>query len=199
MSSPSDYVSVEDAGKLLGVSSRTVRNWIASGKLPAISGNRGRLVARADLLRIGALTGKVPEMPEDASISERPSDASSTELPEASSVASVVTARSQLEAIRDEWLAPLVAQISDQAETIGRVTAERDQARIQAEMAALEREQIQAERDALQARMSALETLQAESLMQVSSAPETATSDATGTSRKRRQRRWWLRLFGIDE
>ncbi len=95
------------------------------------------------------------------------------------------TATRQLEAIRDEWLAPLVAQITDQAETIGRVTAERDQARIQAEMLTLEREQIQAERDALQARMSALEAHQAESPTQASSVPETAIDAATDVP-------WWM-------
>ncbi len=35
-------------------------------------------------------------------------------------------ARSQLEAIRDEWLAPLVERIQGQAERIGRLEAERD-------------------------------------------------------------------------
>jgi len=154
MSSPSDYVSVEDAGKLLSVSSRTVRNWIASGKLPAISGNRGRLVTRADVLRIGSLTGKVPEDAESSSVSAMSSDTSSAELPEDASVASVVTARSQLEAIRDEWLAPLVAQITEQAETIGRVTAERD---------------------ALQARLRDVEAQQAQSPATTVPPPGTAT------------------------
>ena len=40
-----------------------------------------------------------------------------------------------LAAIRDEWLAPLVERIAEQAETIGRLEAERDAAR--AELAAL--------------------------------------------------------------
>ena len=39
------------------------------------------------------------------------------------------TARAQLEAIRDEWLAPLVAQITTQAERIGHLEAERDELR----------------------------------------------------------------------
>ncbi len=39
------------------------------------------------------------------------------------------TARAQLEAVRDEWLAPLVAQITEQAERIGRLEAERDELR----------------------------------------------------------------------
>ena len=37
-------------------------------------------------------------------------------------------ARSQLEAIRDEWLQPLIDQIRDAERTIGRLEAERDQA-----------------------------------------------------------------------
>ena len=37
-------------------------------------------------------------------------------------------ARSQLEAIRDQWLQPLVEQIREQAERIGRLQAERDAA-----------------------------------------------------------------------
>jgi len=115
-------------------------------------------------------TSRTTEQPTDRATAQR--------------ITSSGTARSQLEAIRDEWLAPLVAQISDQAETIGRVTAERDQARIQAEMVTLEREQIQAERDALQARLSTLEAAHAESPTQPSSAPQTATDDATDTP-------WW--------
>ncbi len=112
----------------------------------------------------------------------------------------IATATRQLEAIRDEWLAPLVAQISEQAETLGRVTAERDQAQherdelrrrahranTQQEISILEREQIVAEREALRAardtleqRVRELETQQAESRTQASSAAQTAIHDAT--------------------
>ena len=82
----------------------------------------------------------------------------------------ITTPTRQLEAIRDEWLAPLVAQITEQAETIGRVTAERNQA--------------QRDRDALQVRVCTLEEQQAESPTQASSAPQTATRDATDAP-------WW--------
>lgn len=44
-------------------------------------------------------------------------------------------ARAQLEAIRDEWLAPLVAQIAEQAERIGRLEAEKEELRRRAELA----------------------------------------------------------------
>ncbi len=52
------------------------------------------------------------------------------------------TARAQLEAIRDEWLAPLVAQITTQAERIGQLEAERAelQRRVEAAEAALSRQ-----------------------------------------------------------
>ncbi len=57
-------------------------------------------------------------------------------------------ARAQLEAVRDEWLAPLVAQITAQAERIGRLEAERDVA--EAARLAAERE-----RDELRERLDA--------------------------------------------
>ena len=51
-------------------------------------------------------------------------------------------ARAQLEAIRDEWLAPLVAQITTQAERIGQLEAERAelQRRVEVAEAALSRQ-----------------------------------------------------------
>lgn len=43
-----------------------------------------------------------------------------------------VAARRRLASIRDEWLAPLVAQLTDQARTTGRSEAERDGLRLPA-------------------------------------------------------------------
>jgi hypothetical protein len=60
-------------------------------------------------------------------------------------------AYAQLEAIRDRWLAPLMAQITEQAERIGRLEAGRDAARSaeadarrEAQLLALERDQLRA-------------------------------------------------------
>ena len=60
-------------------------------------------------------------------------------------------AYAQLEAVRDQWLAPLVAQIAEQAERIGRLEAERDatraelaEARRWAEIVGMERDQLRA-------------------------------------------------------
>jgi len=100
-------------------------------------------------------------------------------------------ARQQLEAIRDEWLAPLVAQITEQAEALGRLEAERDQARQSAEAAIAARDQMQEERDelltlreTLRVRLSRLEAQHAASLTQASSASQTATGEATTVP-------WW--------
>jgi hypothetical protein len=51
-------------------------------------------------------------------------------------------ARQQLASIRDEWLAPLVAQITTQADRIGHLEAERDelQRRVEAAEAAVSRQ-----------------------------------------------------------
>ena len=77
-------------------------------------------------------------------------------------VAVNANARAQLEAIRDEWLQPLVETISQQAERIGRLEAERDSAAAQLmakdeTIAELRRraEQAEAERDQLAAAQAA--------------------------------------------
>src|SRR5690242_16853097 len=42
---------------MAGVPEQKVRQWIKDGKLPAIAGNRGRLVRLADVRRLGASEG----------------------------------------------------------------------------------------------------------------------------------------------
>ena len=72
-------------------------------------------------------------------------------------------AYAQIEAIRDQWLAPLVAQITEQAETIGQLRAERDvaeqlaaDATRRAEAAEHEQEELRRLAEDLQARHDAL-------------------------------------------
>jgi excisionase family DNA binding protein len=177
MSDQRHYATVRIAAAVTGVSDRTIRYWIASGKLPAVAGDSGKLVLVADVER---LAGHRRQADGNGNVAESVTVATTGD-----------GATHQLEVIRDTLIKPHLetierqtATIADQAETIGRVTAERDQARIQAEMVTLEREQIQAERDALQARMSALEERHAESPMQPSSAPQTAIDAAIDTP-------WW--------
>ncbi len=90
------------------------------------------------------------------------------------------SARAQLEAVRDEWLAPLVAQITAQAERIGRLEAERDAA--EAARLAAERE-----RDALRAR---LDTPQA-----APAAPEAPTVLIVEADTPQRPAGLWGRLW----
>ena len=92
-------------------------------------------------------------------LSDATPDSTSFETVDATpdSTAIMPAARQQFEAIRDEWLTPLVAQIAEQAETIGRVTAERD---------------------ALQVRLSELQTQQTESPVTRVTTPETGVQRA---------------------
>ncbi|MDP9374418.1 MAG: hypothetical protein M3Q65_18610 [Chloroflexota bacterium] len=69
----------------------------------------------------------------------------------AGAVAVNPNARAQLEAVRDEWLAPLVARITEQAERIGRLGAEREELRRRAEAAEAERDELRARLEAAQA------------------------------------------------
>ena len=57
MTASDRFVSVAVAGSLSGVTDRTIRRWIASGRLPVVSGPRGRLVDLEDVRRLAALSG----------------------------------------------------------------------------------------------------------------------------------------------
>jgi uncharacterized coiled-coil protein SlyX len=91
----------------------------------------------------------------------------------ATSALSNQAARQQLEAIREEWLAPLVAQISEQAETIGRLT-ERS-AHQQQTIAKLE-----SSRERLETRLRELE-----------SPPDPQPEISSETPQEAAQRPWW--------
>jgi DNA-binding transcriptional MerR regulator len=140
-----DHVAVEVAGKAAGIPARTLRHWVASGKLSAIAGKRGKLVSMREVEQIAALVGKPVGKP--VGNAETPSGNPATfadevagKVAEAVADTAIVTdaARQQLASIRDEWLAPLVAQITEQAQAIGRLELERDQLR--AEVEALRRQ-----------------------------------------------------------
>ena len=64
---------------------------------------------------------------------------------------------SQLETVRDRWLQPLIEQLREQAEQIGRLTAERDAAEQRAVAAEAERGRLRWERDRLAAQASEVE------------------------------------------
>ena len=125
-------VTTDEAARIAGVSARTIRRWIQRGILPATTTPNGHLVAVADLAGVRAGAGQ----------RSRPRGHMATGAATATDMATPVavnsTAQAQLEAIRDQWLAPLVAQITTQAETIGRLEAERDDLRRRVEAAEAE-------------------------------------------------------------
>jgi hypothetical protein len=140
-----DHVAIEVAGNATGIPARTLRHWVASGKLSAIAGKRGKLVRLREVERIAALVGKpVGNADVPAGNPATFADEVAGNVAERLADTALVTdaARQQLASIRDEWLAPLVAQITEQAEAIGRLEQERDELRRRAEAA-------EAERDAL--------------------------------------------------
>jgi hypothetical protein len=47
-----DPLSVEAAGRAVGISPRTLRDWIVHGKLPATGGQRGKLVRLSDVMAL---------------------------------------------------------------------------------------------------------------------------------------------------
>lgn len=133
-----DYVAVEVAGKATGIPARTLRHWIGTGKLSAIAGKRGKLVSLGEIARIAELVGKPvgnANTPDGnpATFAEEVAGNVAERLADTALVTDA--ARQQLGAIRDEWLAPLVAQLTEQAEKIGRLEQERDELRRRAEVA----------------------------------------------------------------
>jgi excisionase family DNA binding protein len=120
-------VTTEEAAHLAGVSARTVRRWIQRGLLAATEGASGQLVSPADLPAAKQAAGhgrghgrghghKAPDMVMDADTTD---------------VAVSPAARSQLEAIRDEWLRPMMERNEELARQLGRVEQERDQLRVE--------------------------------------------------------------------
>ena len=137
-------VSTGQAAKLAGVSARTVRRWIEKGYLPAHQTARGWLVSPSDLPAASAAARQAEEeshIPDgrSATLSDGPRDTRSkrgdqgdTRLdgpaePHDHPVQLVSdAARQQLEAIRDEWLAPLIVQLRELERENGKLQAERD-------------------------------------------------------------------------
>lgn len=132
---PADYIAVESAGKAAGISPRTLRHWVATGKLSAIAGKRGNLVSLREVRRLAALTGKVagnaeppPEYPATSAAGVAGNLAESL-ADEPAALAPSDAARANLALVRDEWLAPLVAELRELERENGRLGAERDAAR----------------------------------------------------------------------
>ena len=122
-------VTTEEAAQLVGVSARTIRRWIQRGLLAATEGDRGQVVSPADL-RAAKLAAGHGRGHGHGHGRTRPDTVTDADI---SNVTVSPAARSQLEAIRDEWLQPLVNQLRDAERSIGRLEQERDQLRAEVE------------------------------------------------------------------
>ena len=190
-------VSVPAAAQALGISERAVRKRIAAGTLRAEPFGRSyRVWLPQDAPLPGPEPGPAPGPDQGPEPGPEPIEAEYR----ARAVTVSPAAYAQIEAIRDQWLAPLVAQITEQAEQIGRLEAERDVAeqmveeqRRRAERAEREREDLRRQAGALQAERDALRATAAPDAPSVApagtsgaEAPDTATGvgDALGPLRR---------------
>jgi len=144
---------VESAGSIAGISPRTLRYWIKGGKLPAVAGPKGKLVRLSDVLAMAELTGKTTASERQAA-GRSAMSATSAEVFTGNTTGNdqlvvAPTAMAQLEAIRDQWLRPLIDELNEKSEEIGRLKAERDVAIEHVEIAEAQTRAAQQERDAL--------------------------------------------------
>ncbi|MDP9367186.1 MAG: helix-turn-helix domain-containing protein [Chloroflexota bacterium] len=178
-------VTVEEAARLAGVSPRTVRRWIQHGALPCIeTTERGKLVSPADLpaARLAARSGHGHVRDRDRRDRDHGhghghEGVDTAMATDTTAVSVSPAARSQLEAIRDEWLRPLMERNEDLARENGRLQAERD-------AALAEVERLKAAQDASVAAPESQHGAQPAETAPDTSPPWWAS--------------WWRRLFGLD-
>ena len=128
-------IAVDLAGARAGIPPRTLRDWISKGKLPAVAGPRGKLVRMSDVRRIAVLTGRSVE---DASGNVRARGNVATGTPgnvadpdtlddwidvddELPSLPAIDGMSARLAAFVGRAMAPVIAQLTEQAEVIGRL------------------------------------------------------------------------------
>jgi len=136
-------VTAEEAAQLVGVSARTVRRWIQRGFLLAVATDDGQRVVPADLLAAKRAAGGHGHGRGHGHGHHAPVTAMDTDTDTDMSTPATVSpaAVAQLEAIRDQWLRPLMERSEELARENGRLAAERD-------AAARERDRAQEQLDA---------------------------------------------------
>ena len=146
MDDPDAMLPVESAGRLAGIPPRTLRSWVRAGKLPATEGQRGRLVRLGDVLAIAEVTGRPRASRRQTAGSHPQAFGPATSAGNPATLPAIVEAqRASLEAIRDEWIRPLVDDLRAAERAIGRLEAEREQATVARAAAELERDALAAE------------------------------------------------------
>jgi len=177
-----NLVSIEVAGQLSGVTSRSLRRWIASGRLPAVSGKRGRLVSLADIARIADESGHIIGHSDMSGGQGAGQSGSMSESVTTPTIAP--TAMARLEAIRDQWLAPLVDRIG---------TLERENGRLEERLTTTE-----TERDALQSEIERLKINQEDPTAPPEVRSEEKAANVGQESLQVAGRPWWKKLLGIE-
>ncbi len=190
-----DALSLAEAAELLGITTNALYLRVKRKTLPGYQEADGKwYIRRADLFT-GEAPADRPVKPEPATEPEPSAPRQARPRPEPQQA--VIPAYQQLEMVRDEWLQPLISQITEQATQIGRL-------------------EVQVEtRDSEIARLTEQMTIQADAVAELE---VTATSQASELEKLRAElaqreevhqhetdrsqdqptepRSWWQRLFG---
>jgi Helix-turn-helix domain len=119
-----DQLSVEAAGKIVGISPRTLRTWIVHGKLPAVGGRRGKLVRLADVIAVA--NALETDQPVPQPVERWGDDFPGDNVAPARMSNPIVD--SMLAELRDGVIWPLAERLEVLAQENGRLAAERDAA-----------------------------------------------------------------------
>ncbi len=194
-------LSARAAAGELGVNERTIRRWIDQGQLAAVK-VRGSYritveeIERARVAVLGEGLGDVIEMPSarteadiigSADTSGRGRSATDTAAAAGAAPGTPAispAARSQLEAIRDEWLRPIMARNEELA---------RENGRLQERVVGVERE-----RDTALAELERLKAAQDVAVDAQEPQGEVQPANVAPDTSASAQAPWWRRLLGLD-
>ncbi|MEA2511558.1 MAG: hypothetical protein QOJ59_1045 [Thermomicrobiales bacterium] len=126
MNAQDEPLSIEAAGRAAGISPRTLRSWIVHGKLPAVGGQRGKLVRLADVLAVSGTDENRSALRRAEAVWERSGTVEPAETgsqpPPHPAIGAI------LDELRDGVLWPLAERVELLARENGRLAAEHDAA-----------------------------------------------------------------------